>query len=83
MRTRTRRLLSRKVSIGGMLEFGLWVGLGYLVIGMVWTFVNYDAVDRIEAELTPVLPAGADLIAFGLTTALWPQMLIASFVCGT
>jgi hypothetical protein len=83
MRTRTRRLLSRKVSIGGMLEFGLWVGLGYLVIGMVLAFMHYDSVDRIEAELTPLLPAGADLVAFGLTAALWPQMLIASLLCVT
>lgn len=82
MRTQTRRLLSRKVSIGAMLEFGLWVGLAYIVIGLGWTFLNYDAVGRIETELTPLLPAGADVLAFGLTTALWPAMLLASVVCG-
>jgi len=29
------------------------------------------------------LPAGANLVAFGLTTALWPLLLIAPTVCET
>lgn len=77
-----RRLLSHRVSIAAMLEFGLWAGLAHVLIGMVWTFVNYDAVTRIETQLQPLLPAGADLVAFGVTTLLWPMMLIASVLCG-
>ena len=80
---RVRRLLSRKVSIGAMLEFGLWLGLVHVLIGLVWTFLHYDTVTRLEVQLQTLLPAGAELAGFGLTTLLWPLMLLASAVCAT
>ena len=73
---RVRRLLSRKVSIGAMLEFGLWLGLVHVLIGLVWTFLHYDTVTRLEVQLQTLLPAGAELAGFGL-------MLLASAVCAT
>ena len=76
-----RRLLSRKVSIGAMLEFGLWLGLVHVLIGLVWTFIHYDTVMRLEGQLQTLLPAGAELAAFGITTVLWPLVLLASAVC--
>jgi hypothetical protein len=77
-----RRLLSRKVSVAAMFEFGLWVGLVHILVGMTWTFLHYDAVARTEAQLQSLLPAGADLVAFGLSTLLWPVLLIAGPLCG-
>jgi hypothetical protein len=41
-----RRLLSRKVSIEAMLEFAMWIAIPYLVVGIVWTFLNADDVAR-------------------------------------
>jgi len=81
--TAVRRLLSRKVSVGAMLEFGLWWGLVHVLIGLVWTFLNYDTVTRLVGPLQTLLPAGAELAAFGLTTLLWPLMLLSSALCGT
>lgn len=80
---RLRRLLSRKVSIEAMLEFGMWLAIPYVVIGIVWSFMHADYVGQLESELITRLPAGANLLAFGLTTALWPLLLIAPAVCET
>lgn len=77
-----RRLLSRKVSVEAMIEFGLWAGLAHVVVGVVWTMVHFDTVTRLEVALQPLLPAGAELVAFGLATVLWPLMFLASVFCG-
>lgn len=82
MRTTLRRLLSRKASVAAMLEFALWVGLAHVLIGMTWTFLHYDTVTRMETELQTAFPAGADVVAFGVTTLLWPILLIAGSLCG-
>jgi hypothetical protein len=76
-----RRLLSRKVSIEAMLEFAMWIAIPYLVVGIVWTFLNADDVARIEDRLHTRMPAGAELAAFGATTALWPFLLFGHEVC--
>lgn len=78
-----RRLLSRKASVAAMLEFGLWVGLVDVLIGLVWTFLHYDSVTRMGAALQAMFPAGAELVAFVVTTLLWPLLLIAGPLCGT
>ena len=77
-----RRLLSRKASVAAMLEFGLWIGLAHVLIGMVWTFLNYDTVARLGADLQTWFPAGPELVAFGVATLLWPLLLIAELWCG-
>ena len=64
-----------------MLEFAMWMAIPYLVIGIVWTFFNADDVARIETRLQTSLPAGADLGAFGATTALWPFLLLGHEIC--
>jgi hypothetical protein len=78
---RLRRLLSRKVSIEAMIEFGMWLAIPYIVIGIGWSFVNADYVGQLETELVTLLPAGANLVAFGITTSLWPLLLIAANMC--
>ena len=77
-----RRLLSRKASVEAMMEFGLWAGLAHVVVGVVWTMVHFDTVTQLDVALQPLLPAGAELVAFGLTTVLWPLMFLASVFCG-
>jgi hypothetical protein len=74
-------MLSRKVSIEAMLEFAMWMAIPYLVVGIVWTFLNADDVARIEDRLHTRVPAGAELAAFGATTALWPFLLFGHEVC--
>ena len=81
VRTRVRRLLGRKVSIEAMIEFGLWMSIPNILIGVLWSFMNYETVSAVEKQLLPLLPAGADLIAFGLTTGLWPLFLLTSGLC--
>jgi hypothetical protein len=78
-----RRLLSRKVSVESMLEFALWMGLVHILIGLVWAFIHFESVTRLEGGLRPLLPAGAEVAAFGLTTLLWPLMIVASEFCGS
>jgi hypothetical protein len=81
VRSSVRRLLGRKVSIEAMIEFGLWMSIPNILIGVLWSFMNYETVTAIENQLAPLLPAGADLIAFGLTTGLWPLFLLTSGLC--
>ena len=81
MLTGLRRLLSRKVSIEAMIEFAMWSAIPYLLIGIVWTFFNADDVARIESQLETRIPAGSDLVAFGMTTALWPFLLVGPEFC--
>ena len=76
-----RRLLGRQVSVGGLAEFLLWLAIPYLVIGLAWTFFHPQQVQLIEAELLTALPAGANLVAFGEVTLLWPLLLAGGDVC--
>ena len=46
-----RRLLSRRVSVGAMFEFLLWMALPYLLVGMVWTFLHPQAVQQVLRRL--------------------------------
>jgi hypothetical protein len=78
---RIRRLLSRKVSVESMLEFMLWAGLVHVLIGLAWSFIHFETVERLEDGLRLLVPAGAEVVAFVLTTMLWPMMLIASARC--
>lgn len=78
---RIRRLLSRKVSVESMLEFLLWAGLVHVLIGLAWSFIHFETVERLEDGLRLLVPAGAEVVAFVLTTLLWPMMLIASALC--
>ena len=81
--TPVRRLLSRKVSVESMVEFLLWAGLVHVLIGLVYAFIHFETVERLEHGLRPLIPAGPEVAAFGLTTLLWPYMVIASALCGS
>ncbi len=74
-------MLSRKVSVEAMIEAAMWIAIPYLLVGIVWTFLNADDVARIESQLETRIPAGSDLVAFGTTTALWPFLLFGDEIC--
>ncbi|MGV0597452.1 hypothetical protein [Mycolicibacterium porcinum] len=78
---RIRRTLSYKLSVEQLLETLMWLSLPYLVIGLVWTFFHPEQVQLIESSLLTKFPAGADLVAFGQVTLLWPVLLLGADVC--
>ena len=78
---RIRRALSYKLSVEQLLETLMWLSLPYLVIGLVWTFFHPEQVQLIEASLLTKFPAGANLVAFGQVTLLWPVLLLGADVC--
>jgi hypothetical protein len=76
-----RRVLEYQVSIGAPIEVALWLAIPYLSIGFVWALLHTEQVQQIQTRLEQVLPTGADVAAFGLTTALWPASLQIADAC--
>ena len=81
MRTRTRSLLSRRVSVAGMIEFGLWMAIPYVVIGLAWAFFNVEKVRHVEDLLQTAFPAGGGIAAYLLMAGLWPLFVLVPSVC--
>lgn len=78
---RARRVLSHQVSVAALIEAALWLALPYLSIGLVWAFLHAGQVSQIEGRLAQVLPAGADVAAYGVTVVLWPASLQIAESC--
>ncbi|OBK18092.1 hypothetical protein [Mycobacterium asiaticum] len=78
---RLRRVLGHQLSVAALIELGLWLALPYLCIGLVWASLHYPQVERIQARLSQMTPAGADVAAFGLTTILWPASIQIADAC--
>lgn len=78
---RLDRVLHHQVSIGALIELALWLAVPYLCIGLAWAVFHHEQVEQIQTRLEKVLPAGADVAAFGLTTALWPASLQLADAC--
>ncbi|MDT5139743.1 MAG: hypothetical protein QOD58_4005 [Mycobacterium sp.] len=76
-----RHMLSYQVSIAALIEVALWLAIPYLSIGFVWAFLHAGQVEQIETRLSKVMPAGADVAAFGVTTALWPASIQIADAC--
>jgi len=76
-----RRVLRHQVSVGTLIELGLWLAIPYLAIGFVWAPFHADQTQRIQARLEKVLPVDADTVAFGLTMALWPASIQIADAC--
>ena len=81
MLTVLRRFLGHRLSVEQLIEIALWLAIPYLLVGVTWAFLHPLDVQRIETTLWTLLPAGANIIAFGLVVGLWPFMLIAPLVC--
>ncbi|BCO63993.1 hypothetical protein MINTM008_41580 [Mycobacterium intracellulare] len=75
-----RRVLGRKVSIGGLIELAVWLAIPYLCIGFAWTVFHPEQTQRIQARIEVVSPA-ADAFAFGVATVLWPAALQIADAC--
>ena len=76
-----RRLLSRRVSVEAMIEFAMWMAIPYVVIGLVVAFFSAEQVQLIDIQLKTMVPAGADVGAYGLAALLWPAMVGGVDVC--
>jgi hypothetical protein len=80
MLTALRRVLSHRVSVAGLTEIAVWLGGAYLTIGLVWSFLHPDGVQRIQTQLEQQLqlPAGTNyqLAALGEASVLWPVMSV-------
>jgi hypothetical protein len=77
--TLLRRVLSYRVTIAVLAEVVLWIAVGYLTIGLVWSFFHFDGVQRIQAQLEQQMhlpPGSYELAALGVATALWPVVLV-------
>ena len=74
-------MLSYQVSIAALIEVALWLAIPYLWIGFVWAFLHAGQVEQIETRLLKVMPAGADVAAFGVTAALWPASIQIADAC--
>jgi hypothetical protein len=77
-----RRVLQRPVSVQALLEFGIWLALPYLIFGFLWAVLHGDKVHALQEAWNNVVPAGADVAAFGEAAALWPVMLLLPSTCG-
>ncbi|ORW22478.1 hypothetical protein AWC18_06695 [Mycolicibacter nonchromogenicus] len=73
------RLLNRKVSVGALVEAGLWLGLVYVIAGVVWLFGHPDGVERLQAQAERqygIPPSSVYEVATVTSVALWPVMLL-------
>ena len=76
-----RRVLNHPVSIEALIEAAVWLALPYITVGLVWAIVHPEPVQLLAAQLEKVLPAGADVAAFGEAAALWPALLLLPDAC--
>lgn len=76
-----RRLLSRKVSVEAMIEFGLWLAIPYIVVGLIWTFLHPGDMARIAGQWDRVVPAGSQVVALVEMSALWPVLATGVQIC--
>ncbi|OBI84537.1 hypothetical protein, partial [Mycobacterium sp. E740] len=74
--TTLRRLLSRRVSVAGMIEAAMWLSIPYLLIGLAWAFFDAEQVQLIDTAFRNRIPAGSDIGAFMLTAVFWPVNLL-------
>jgi hypothetical protein len=76
-----RRVLNHRVSVGALIEVALWLAIPYLAIGFAWSSLHTEQVQQIQTRLEKVSPTGADIVAFGLATALWPASIQIADAC--
>jgi hypothetical protein len=78
--TRLRRLLDRRVTVGGLAELVIWLAAGYLAVGLGWSLFHPDGVQRVQLQLERQLqlPPGANfqMAALGEASILWPVISV-------
>ncbi|WP_046319350.1 hypothetical protein [Mycobacterium sp. UM_Kg1] len=73
------RFLGRGVSIGALIEAGLWLVLAYVIAGVVWLFLHPDGVERLQTQAERqygIPPSSVFEVATVTSVALWPVMLL-------
>lgn len=63
-----------------MVEFGLWLAIPHILIGLGYSLLRYETITALEAVATAA-PAAADLVAFGLVASLWPLFAVVPDLC--
>ena len=79
--TRLRRVLDYKVSIAALIELAMWLAIPHLLIGLTWAFFHAEAVQQLEDQLSRILPAGAEVVAYLAAAVLWPVLLLLPPLC--
>ncbi len=73
-------MLSRRVSVEAMIEFALVMAVPYLVIGIVWAFLNIEQVGRFETYWGRLIPAGSEAVALVEGALFWPVFVLGADV---
>ncbi|PRC42635.1 hypothetical protein C6A85_000000109490 [Mycobacterium sp. ITM-2017-0098] len=81
IRTATRSVLSRRLSVADVVELHLWLAIPYVTIGLGWAFFHVQEVRHLEDTLQTLLPAGGGMAAYLLVAALWPVFVLVPSVC--
>lgn len=81
MVTMLRGVLNHRVTVGGALESLMWLAIPYILVGLVVTFFHPQYVDMLTPQLARHFPAGAELVAFGQITLMWPGLLLTGNLC--
>lgn len=81
VRTRTRSVLSRRLSVADVIELHLWLAIPYVTIGLAWAFFHVDKVRHLEDMLQTALPAGGGMAAYLLVAGFWPVYVLVPSVC--
>ncbi|MGB8208908.1 MAG: hypothetical protein WCF69_15080 [Mycobacterium sp.] len=74
MLTRFRRLMDFELSIAELIGVGLLLAGPYLIVGLVWSSVHTESLQRLDGVELLVLLIGS--------IVLWPALLLAN-VCLT
>lgn len=53
----------------------------HISIGLGYSLLRYETITALEKQLQPLLPAAADLAAFGMVALLWPLFAVAPDLC--
>ncbi|KUI44095.1 addiction module protein [Mycobacterium sp. IS-1590] len=78
---RVQQMLLQR-GINTYLELVLWITLIYIVIGVVYAAFHIELIGQLEAALSGDFTIFANIAALVVAVALWPLLLISSWVCG-
>lgn len=81
IRSATRSVLSRRLSVADVIELHLWLLIPYVTIGLAWAFFNVEEVRHLEDMLQTLIPAGGGMAAYLIAGALWPVFVLVPTAC--
>ena len=65
-----------------VLDLALQGALVYVVVGVLYTMLHIELMDRLETVLSAQFTVFADYAALAVMIVLWPLLLGTSLVCG-